>query len=70
VPKWAAVIFSTTLPKTVVQRQRSDKNQMFLLLSALKPTFKWRSGCASAHAFSRAEGIIRCNVFGTVKTVP
>ncbi|OFW34438.1 MAG: hypothetical protein A3J28_02295 [Acidobacteria bacterium RIFCSPLOWO2_12_FULL_60_22] len=39
-PKWAAVIVITTLPKAVAQRQRSDKNQIFALLPVLKPTFK------------------------------
>ena len=69
-PKWAAVIFSTTLPKAVAQRQRSDKNQMFLLLPVLKPTFKWRSGCASAWAYGSKEEIISCNVIGTTEVVP
>ena len=52
------------------QRQRSDKNQMFRLSPFLKPTFKWRSGCASAWAYGSKEEIISCNGIGTVKTVP
>src|SRR3972149_10289780 len=40
-------MIGTSLPKAVAQRQRSDKNQMFLLVWVLKPTFQWRSGCAS-----------------------
>ena len=58
VPKGAAVIFSTALPKAVAQRQRSDKNQMFLPVPVLKPTFKGRCGCTSAWADGSKEGII------------
>ena len=70
VPKGVAVLLSTTLPKAVAQRQRSDKNQMFLLVPVLKPPFNWRSGCASAWAYGSKEGIIFRLIFGTVETVP
>ena len=45
-------------PLMRVAGQSSDKNQMFLILPVLKPTFNWRSGCASAWAYGSKEGII------------
>ena len=63
-------MIGTFLPKALAQRQRSDKNQTFLLVRVLKPTFKLRSGCASAWAYGSKEGIILCRQNGAVETVP